>query len=200
MSPDRDQPAAVSAPYPRRGFHGIFVSKSQPAIGTLAWPSVNDRPSRLFSAQQEALQRSLGVELWKTTRVASKAAGTDSVWGLIRESALGTSQFQEISICLIALSIADIIMTFTLLRTSHSYYESNPVVGWFFARWNMTGMVVLKFAAIALAIALGEMIERRRPGLGQLVLLVGCAAAATVVWHSLRLYLGAPGLPVGGGE
>jgi len=140
------------------------------------------------------------TNLWKTTRVVSKAAGTDSVWGLIRESALGTSQLQELSICLIALSIADVIMTFTLLRTSHGYYESNPVAGWFFARWNMTGMVVFKFAAIAVAIALGEMIERRRPGMGKLVLLVGCAAAATVVWHSLRLYLGAPGLPVGGGE
>jgi hypothetical protein len=44
------------------------------------------------------------------------------------------------------------------------------------------------------------MIERRRPGMGKLVLLVGCAAAAAVVWHSLRLYLGAPGLPVGGGD
>ena len=59
-------------------------------------------------------------------------------------------------------------------------------------------MVVFKFAAIAGAIVLGEMIERRRPGMGKLVLLVGCAAAAAVVWHSLRLYLGVPGLPVGG--
>jgi len=141
-----------------------------------------------------------GTSPWKTTRVVSKAAGTDSFWGLIRDSALGTSQLQELSLCLIALSIADIVMTFTLLRTSRAYYESNPVAGWFFARWNMTGMVVFKFAAIAAAIALGEMIERRRPGLGKLVLLIGCAAAAAVVWHGLRLYMGLPGLPVGGGD
>ncbi len=140
------------------------------------------------------------ANLRKPTPVVSKAAGSDSVWGLIRESALGTSQLQELSLCLIALSIADIIMTCTLLRTSHSYYESNPVAGWFFTRWDMTGMVVFKFAAIACAIALGEMIERRRPGMGKLVLLIGCAAAAAVVWHSLRLCLGVPGLPVGGGE
>jgi len=140
------------------------------------------------------------TNLWKTKRVVSKATGADSFWGLIRESALGTSQLQELSLCLIALSIADIIMTCTLLRTSHIYYESNPVAGWFFARWNMTGMVVFKFAAIAFAIALGEMIERRRPGMGKLVLLIGCAAAAAVVWHSLRLFLGVPGLSVGGGE
>ena len=135
-----------------------------------------------------------------TTRSVSKAAGTDSVWSLIRESALGTSQLQELSLCLIALSIADIVMTFLLLRTSHTYYESNPVAGWFFTRWDMTGMVVFKFAAIAGAIALGEMIERRRPGLGKLVLLIGCMGAAAVIWHGLRLFLGVPGLPVGGGN
>ena len=90
-------------------------------------------------------------------------------------------------------------MTFTLLRTSHVYYESNPVAGWFFARWNMTGMVVFKFAAIATAIATGEIIEGRRPGMGKLVLVVGCMAAAAVVWHSLRLYMGVSGLPSGGG-
>src|SRR5208283_1802033 len=82
------------------------------------------------------------TNLWQTRRVVSKAAGTNSAWGLIRDSALGTSQLQELSLCLIALSIADIIMTFTLLRTSHIYYEANPVAAWFFARWNMTGMVV----------------------------------------------------------
>ena len=141
-----------------------------------------------------------GTNFWKTAPLVSKPTGTDSIWSLIRESALGTSQLQEFSLCLIALSIADIVMTCTLLRTGHGYYESNPVAGWFFARWNMTGMVVFKFAAIAGAIALGEMIERRRPGMGKLVLLIGCAAAAAVVWHSLRLFLGVPGSPVGGGE
>ena len=135
---------------------------------------------------------------WMTRAVMGKGVGTDSVLGLIRESVLGTSRLQDLSLCLVGLSIADIVMTFILLRNSHAYYESNPVAGWFFARWNMTGMVVFKFAAIAGAIALVEMIERRRPGMGKLVLLIGCTASATVVWHSLRLYLGVPGLPVGG--
>ena len=74
-----------------------------------------------------------GTDLWKTSQVVSKASGIDSVWGLIRESALGTSRLQELSLCLIALSIADIIMTSKLLRASHTYYESNPIAGWFFA-------------------------------------------------------------------
>ncbi len=140
------------------------------------------------------------TSLWKPSPVLTRPSGTDSVWALIRESTLGASQLQELSLCLIALSVADIVMTFTLLRTSHVYYESNPIAGWFFTRWNMTGMVVFKFAAIATAIATGEIIERRRPGMGKLVLIVGCMAAAAVVWHGLRLYMGVSGLPVGGGE
>ena len=137
---------------------------------------------------------------WKPTPLLTKPARTDSVWDLIRESTLGSSQLQQLSLCLLALSIADIIMTFTLLRTSYAYYESNPVARWFFARWNIAGMVMFKFAAIATAIAIGEVVERRRPGLGKLVLIIGCMGAATVVWHGLRLYLGVSGLPVGHGD
>jgi len=184
-----------------------------PACGQVQQIPATRRPVPAEPIEQEIARREASVyelaappldppraNFLKATPVVSKAAGGDSVWGLIRESALGTSQLQELSVCLVALSIADIIMTCTLLRTSHSYYESNPVAGWFLVRWDMTGMVVFKFAAIACAIALGEMIERRRPGMGKLVLLIGCAAAAAVVWHSLRLCLGVPGLPVGGGE
>ena len=100
---------------------------------------------------------------------------------------------QGLSLCLVALSAADLFVTFSLLRTSHVFYESNPVAQWFFARWNMAGMTLFKFAVVGFVIALGEIIERRRPGWGRFVLLVGCAAAAAVVWHGLRLYQGVGG-------
>jgi hypothetical protein len=96
---------------------------------------------------------------------------------------------------LIALSAADVFMTFYLLRTSPRFYESNPVAQWVFQRWNIAGMVIFKFAAIGIAIVLGEYIERRRPGWGKFVLLVGCAAAAVVFWHGLKLYLGFDAMP-----
>jgi hypothetical protein len=54
----------------------------------------------------------------------------------------------------------------------------------------MAGMTAFKFSIIGGVIALGEIIERRRPGWGRFVLLVGCAAAAAVVWHGFRLYMG----------
>ena len=122
----------------------------------------------------------------------------DSVWDLLKDSALGASRLRELSFCLVALSVADILVTFTLLRTSHAFYESNPLAQWFYAKWNMTGMVVFKFSSVATAIVMGEIIERRRPGWGRLVMVIGCVAATAVVWHGLRLYLGVGGLPIGG--
>jgi hypothetical protein len=63
----------------------------------------------------------------------------------------------------------------------------------------MAGMTLFKFGAIALAITLGEVIERRRPGWGQAVLLIGCAATAAVVWHGMRLYMGHGLVPIAEG-
>ena len=48
-------------------------------------------------------------------------------------------------------------------------------------------MVMFKFITIAIAIAIGELVKRQRPGLGKLVLIIGCMGSAAVVWHSLRL-------------
>jgi hypothetical protein len=81
-------------------------------------------------------------------------------------------------------------MTYALLRAGRGVYEANPVARWFFARWNMAGMVGFKFAIIAGVIALAELIERRRPGRGKFVLAVGCLGAIYAVAVGLRLYLG----------
>jgi hypothetical protein len=93
------------------------------------------------------------------------------------------------------LSAADLFMTFLLLRTSPTFYESNPVAQWVFQRWNIAGMVLFKFSVIGFVIVLGELIERRRPRWGKAVLLVGCVATAYAFAHGLRLYLGFGGGP-----
>jgi hypothetical protein len=107
---------------------------------------------------------------------------------------------QGLSLVLLTLSITDLFVTFALLRTSPRFYESNPVALWIFRRWNFAGMTLFKFGAIALAITLGEVVERRRPGWGKAVLLIGCVATAAVVWHGLRLYLGFEPMPIAEGE
>ena len=97
---------------------------------------------------------------------------------------------QGLAACLVALSAADLFMTFTLLRASPTFFEANPLARWFFARWNMAGMVGFKFSIIAGVIALAELIERKRPGRGKFVLIVGCLGAAYAVVVGLRLFLG----------
>ncbi len=118
----------------------------------------------------------------------------------LRDLASDAGRLQGLSLVLLVLSITDLFVTFTLLRTSPRFYESNPVALWVFRRWNIAGMTIFKFAAIALAITLGELIERRRPGWGKAVLLVGCAAASVVVWHGLRLYMGFEPMPIAEGD
>jgi Domain of unknown function (DUF5658) len=115
--------------------------------------------------------------------------------GILRGGAADASRLQLPSLILLGLSLGDIYVTFLLLTTGHGYYESNPVAEWFLARWNFKGMFLFKLGMIAAAISLGEIIERHRPGLGRLVLWLGCIASTAVVWHGLRLYLGLPGLP-----
>ena len=113
----------------------------------------------------------------------------DAWRGAIRVGILGESQVQGLACGLVALSAADLFMTFTLLRTSPAFFESNPVANWFFARWNMAGMVLFKFSVIGGVIALSEIIERRRPGLGRFVLLIGCAGAGYAVYKGFSLYV-----------
>ena len=76
------------------------------------------------------------------------------------------------SLGLIALSAADVLVTYILLRRGPAFYESNPVAHWFFLRWNIAGMAVFKFSAMGLVIVIGEIVERHRPGWGRVLLLI----------------------------
>jgi hypothetical protein len=109
----------------------------------------------------------------------------------VRPWVFETSQVQGIGTWLIILSVADLLMTFVLLRKSTAFFESNPIASWFFSRWNMAGMVFFKFSMIAGVILLSEIIERNRPGWGRFVLLIGCIGAAYAVFTGGRLYMAA---------
>lgn len=94
------------------------------------------------------------------------------------------------SLGLIALSAADILVTYVLLRRGSAFYESNPVAQWVFLRWNIAGMAMFKLTSTAVAIIIGDIVERHRPGLGRALLLVSCLVTAVVVWYGLRLFFG----------
>jgi hypothetical protein len=114
----------------------------------------------------------------------------------VRPWAFEASQVQGAGTWLVVLSVADLLMTFALLRRSPAFFEANPIAHWFFARWNMAGMVFFKFSVIGGVILLSEIIERKRPGWGRMVLLVGCIGAVYAVFQGGRLYLAADDAPM----
>ncbi len=110
--------------------------------------------------------------------------------------AIEESQIQGLAVLLIILSAADLLMTVTLLRASSRFFEGNPLANWFLARWNVLGLVMFKFGILGGVTVVSEFIERRRPGWGRFVLLIGCAGAAYAVYTGLKLYLGHVDVPL----
>jgi Domain of unknown function (DUF5658) len=107
-----------------------------------------------------------------------------------RAGVLESSLLEKEIALLVALSAADLLVTYALLRRGPSFSESNPVAQWFFARWNIAGMTAFKFGTIGLVIVIGEVVERHRRGWGRTLLGVSCLATAVVVWYGLRLLFG----------
>lgn len=100
-----------------------------------------------------------------------------------------TSRLQGWIILFLLMSIADLVVTYSLLSYSPNFYESNPVANWFFHHWNIAGMTFFKFGVVAFIVVISEFVERRRAGSGKFVLITGCLVTAYVVVYSMRLYL-----------
>jgi hypothetical protein len=92
---------------------------------------------------------------------------------------------QEI-LWLLLLSAGDLFVTYALLWQG-KFYEANPVARWFYDRWNIAGMTAFKFGVIAFVVILGETIEKRRPGVGRAILLLGCLAAGAAMLYGIQL-------------
>lgn len=105
-----------------------------------------------------------------------------------RAYAMENSRLQGWIVALVLVSMADLIMTYFLLSLDANFYESNPIANWFFTKWNIAGMTFFKFAVVAFVIVIAEFVERRRPGYGKFVLLVGIVVTAYVVYYSYNLY------------
>jgi hypothetical protein len=117
-----------------------------------------------------------------------RSRGRKALWhGLFHVLGGEPSVIELESLALIALSAADVFVTYVLLRQGPSFYESNPVAHWFFVRWNIAGMAVFKFSLMGFVIVIGEVVERRRAGWGRGLLLISCLATLAVVLYGLRL-------------
>jgi hypothetical protein len=107
---------------------------------------------------------------------------------LLRGGILESSQVQAVACALVLLSFLDFFMTYFLLQAHPMFYESNPVAHWFYERWNVSGLLAFKFSVVGGAILLSEIIERKRPGWGRLVLWIGCLGTAYAVYKGVILY------------
>ena len=124
-------------------------------------------------------------------RAATGRGSHGASWRRLVHASIGETSLLELeNLGLIALSAADVLITYVLLQRGPAFYESNPVAQWFFLRWNIAGMAVFKFSAMGVVVVIGEIVERHRPGWGRALLLVSCLATAAVVWYGLRLLLG----------
>ncbi len=100
------------------------------------------------------------------------------------------SRVESLALCLIVMSLLDLLLTYVLLNSYAEVYEANPVVLWFFHRWNIFGMTIFKFALVGVVIVASEILERRHRGLGRVILIFACIAAAVVVYKGLQIFLG----------
>ena len=104
-----------------------------------------------------------------------------------------SSRNQFLAVVFLAVSLADLLMTYLLLQISPQFYESNPVADWAFQKGNMLGMTIYKFVLAGIVITVCEIIERKRPGGGKFVLAIGCIATMFAFARGLYFYLNFPG-------
>ncbi len=149
------------------------VSPTTPAMpeSALSVSSIEDRPG-------------------STGAVAAQRPPAGRWRRVLRDFAVESSFLEQEILLLVALSAADLLVTYALLRQGPSFYEANPFAQWVFQRWNIAGMTLFKFGVIGGVIVIGEVAERRRPGLGRALMAVSCVATAAVVAYGLRLLLG----------
>ena len=102
----------------------------------------------------------------------------------------GPSHLGPLSVLLVVLSLGDLFVTYRLLWQGGRFYEANPVARWVFEQWNIAGMTAYKLGVIGFVILLGETIERKRPGVGKAIMILGCIAATVVMIRGLQLLHG----------
>jgi Domain of unknown function (DUF5658) len=114
-------------------------------------PQPSDVGYSLVPEMQVAkLKKDLGIQaLMRSEQTARASRVHGNIWSrLIRVSFRESSLLEWESLGLIVLSLADLLVTYSLLRRGPAFYESNPVAQWFFARWNIAGMALFQLGTM----------------------------------------------------
>jgi hypothetical protein len=99
--------------------------------------------------------------------------------------------FEAETVLYLLLSIADLLITYFLLRQQGrgvEFVEANPVAREIIHHWGPRGMVYFKFGMVAFIVLITQIIARYRPFTARLVLFFAIAMMVYVVVYSVRLY------------
>lgn len=88
----------------------------------------------------------------------------------------------------ILISGADVFMTYILLRQGE-FREMNPIANFALKHWNITGMVYLKFTAVAVICVIAQVIALRHVKKAQSFLICAITLNTLVVFYSFTLLL-----------
>src|SRR4051794_13958293 len=95
-----------------------------------------------------------------------------------------------------ALSLADLAVTYALLRASPGeFHEGNPVARWWLDRWGWAGLACFKAVVVLLVLATAGAVARRRRRAATGILAFACGATALVVAYGCTLAATARNLP-----
>lgn len=96
-------------------------------------------------------------------------------------------------VCLVLLSLADLLLTAWLLGTNGAVVrEANPVAAWCLRRCGWVGLIALKVALLMVACGVLVVVASRRPRTARRVLVLGCAVQIAVVLYSVGLAVALP--------
>jgi hypothetical protein len=87
----------------------------------------------------------------------------------------------------VALSFADLFLTYTLLHKTDGAYEGNPIANAWLAAYGWAGLAAFKLAAMLLVTAVAVYVSIYRPQIAGRLLGFACCAVAFVVLYSCWL-------------
>ena len=87
-----------------------------------------------------------------------------------------------------ALSLADLMLTWTLLRsTGGAIYETNPIANAWLTNYGWLGLIVFKLLTVLLFASACVLVSYYRPGKVTQLVNLGCFLVGAVVLYSLYL-------------
>lgn len=90
-------------------------------------------------------------------------------------------------------SVLDVLFTYILLTRREDggmrFYESNPVARFVINHWGVRGIVVFKFALVALVCFIAQLIATRRQNVAKYLMWFATAAVGSVVLYSAYLLM-----------